>query len=301
MTRAHYEMSFELQFMKKDGNAFQDFFSEIMEKVYPGDFIRVRPWGNVGDRKNDGYLRSSRTLFQLYAPNDLKPAAAIAKIDEDFYGALPHWQAHFDSWIFTHNSRRGLGPDVTAKILELRAKHPDITTTSWGFEEIRQQTFKLSAIDLASLLGSAPTQRDVTQLRYSDLRDVILVVAGQDPPLDQDILPVPPGKLAYNDLSWSATEILNTGMQKAPFVQNFFDRWTDPLLGDRVAETFRRRYQSLRGVGMIPDDIFSNLYAFAGGDSPDYSASQKVASWAVLAYLFEACDIFERPPVSEGA
>jgi hypothetical protein len=47
LARAYYEVAFERDFLKKGGNAFQDFFSEIMEKCHPGDFVRVRPWGVV--------------------------------------------------------------------------------------------------------------------------------------------------------------------------------------------------------------------------------------------------------------
>src|SRR5208337_4018326 len=112
--------------LKKRGNAFQDFFADIMEKRYPGDFIRVRPWGNVGDRKNDGYLKSERTLFQVYAPNEMAAAAAIAKIEEDFTGALPYWQQYFDKWVFVHNAYDGLSPQIVAKLLELEQKHSPI-------------------------------------------------------------------------------------------------------------------------------------------------------------------------------
>ena len=58
LRHSYYEMVFENAYLKKGGNEFQDFFSEIMEKCHPGDFQRVCPWGNVGDRKNDGYLSS---------------------------------------------------------------------------------------------------------------------------------------------------------------------------------------------------------------------------------------------------
>ncbi|QBD80397.1 hypothetical protein EPA93_32265 [Ktedonosporobacter rubrisoli] len=57
LTRAYYEATFKAAYLEKGGNAFQDFFSEIMEKCHPSDFQRVRPWGRMGDRKNDGYLR----------------------------------------------------------------------------------------------------------------------------------------------------------------------------------------------------------------------------------------------------
>ena len=89
LKRAWYRIAFERDFLKKKAGAFQDFFSEIMEKRYKGDFIRVRPWGNVGDRKNDGYLASKRILFQVYAPNELTAAEAVKKIAEDFMGRCP--------------------------------------------------------------------------------------------------------------------------------------------------------------------------------------------------------------------
>jgi len=58
-SRAFYELVFENKFLRLRASAFQDFFADLMEKGYPGgDFIRVRPWGRQGDRKNDGYLRS---------------------------------------------------------------------------------------------------------------------------------------------------------------------------------------------------------------------------------------------------
>jgi hypothetical protein len=53
-TQAFYELKFRNAFLESRGEAFQDLFSSIMEKRYPGDFIRTRPWGNQGDRKNDG-------------------------------------------------------------------------------------------------------------------------------------------------------------------------------------------------------------------------------------------------------
>ena len=90
LSRAYYEVVLENRFLKKKGNEFQDFFSEIMEKCHPGDFQRVRPWGKSGDKKNDGFLKSERRLFQVYAPNDMTEAAARKKITEDFAGAVKH-------------------------------------------------------------------------------------------------------------------------------------------------------------------------------------------------------------------
>jgi hypothetical protein len=108
LARVFYEQQLELTFLKKTGEEFQDFFSGVMEKCHPGDFQRVRPWGNIGDRKNDGYLRSERILFQVYAPNEPNINRTLNKIEVDFSEALPYWEKYFDVWIFVHNSRNGL-------------------------------------------------------------------------------------------------------------------------------------------------------------------------------------------------
>ncbi|HEY5041795.1 MAG TPA: hypothetical protein VIK53_07300 [Verrucomicrobiae bacterium] len=116
ITRSHYEQEFKIAFLKAKGDAFQILFEQLMGNAHPADFIPCRPWGNIGDRKNDGYLQSERTLFQVYAPNEMKPAAAIAKIDKDFTGALPHWKQHFDKWVFVHNAYDGLSPQIISKL-----------------------------------------------------------------------------------------------------------------------------------------------------------------------------------------
>jgi hypothetical protein len=95
------------------------------------------------NRKNDGYLPSKRILFQVYAPNEMTASEAIAKIHEDFHGALRYWQRYFDNWIFVHNSRKGLGPQITEKLNELNTFHESLTVKPWGFEALRQNVFTL--------------------------------------------------------------------------------------------------------------------------------------------------------------
>lgn len=266
-----------------------------MEKCHPGDFQRVRPWGNAGDRKNDGYLPSQRTLFQVYAPNKMQAPKAIAKINEDFLGALQYWQEYFDIWIFAHNSRQGLGPGIMAKLHELNAYHTSVTVRSWGFEELRQKVFTLNEADLASLLGPAPSSKDMLDIRYENIQEVLSQIGRQEPPLFQDIRPVPPDKLKINRLSLNVQNLLTSGMQKADLVGNFFNDYVDPTYGDQIATAFSEEYKKYKRLRMDSDTIFSKLHAFTGGierGSPTYEA----AVLAVLAYLFEHCDIFERSP-----
>lgn len=87
LQEAFYEQKFENAFLRAKGNAFQELFENLMGLAYKADFMACRPWGNRGDRKNDGFLKSERRLFQVYAPNEMTEGKAIAKIREDFKGA----------------------------------------------------------------------------------------------------------------------------------------------------------------------------------------------------------------------
>lgn len=297
VARAFYELKFETTFLKKKGNEFQDFFSTIMEKVHPADFIRVRPWGNVGDRKNDGYIKSERTLFQVYAPNEMKTAAAVSKIDEDFIEALPYWEAHFDRWVFVHNSASGLGPDVTKKLLELDDAHePEVT--HWGQEELRRKVFELNPADLASLLGPAPTRKDILDLGLEGLAPVLDQVAAMPAPADPDLRPPPADKIARNMLTAHVETLLKAGMTRADLVKRYFR--IQPSKQDEIAESFRHRYEAARSDGLAPDEVFTELQRHAGGDAVPNAARQS-AVLAVLAFFFEECDIFERDGDDAGA
>ena len=88
LQQAYYEQRFENLFLKSRGNTFQEFFEKLMGLAYKTDFMACRPWGNRGDRKNDGFLKSEQQLFQVYAPNEMKEAVAIKKITDDF-AAIP--------------------------------------------------------------------------------------------------------------------------------------------------------------------------------------------------------------------
>ena len=151
--KLYYEKDFKIAFMEARGDAFQRFFETLMGKVYPADFIACRPWGNVGDEKNDGYLPSKRILFQVYAPNEMSANEAITKINEDFEGAKKHWEKYFDEWVFVHNTHDGrLSPQVIRRLEELKQENQEIEICPWGYEELLIEFRKLNITSLESWL-----------------------------------------------------------------------------------------------------------------------------------------------------
>lgn len=293
LQQAYYEQRFESLFLRAKGDEFQTFFERLMGLAYKADFMACRPWGNIGDRKNDGFLKSERRLFQVYAPNELDAIKTIAKITEDFEGAKPHWGEHFDKWVFVHNATGGLPPHVLQKLLDFERENDGIALESWGLEELLLVFRRLSLDDLATWLGLAPTEETKARVGFKELQVVLESLAGRTSLVDAPVRSVPPGKIEANDLSDSVAVLIRNGMIKAPLVSAFFDSWHDETLGERLAVAFREEYGRLRGTSH-PNLIFSELQTWVGGNQRG-TAEHEMAVLTVLAYYFERCDIFEEP------
>lgn len=291
---AYYEQKFENLFLRAKGNTFQEFFEKLMGFAYKADFMACRPWGNRGDRKNDGFLKSERQLFQVYAPNEMTESEAIKKIKEDFEGALVHWREHFDKWAFVHNAVDGLPPHVQKRLLDFEKENEGVRLESWGMEELRIVFRTLSAEDKQIWFGSSPSDETKLKLQFEDLRIVLETLADGAVESDRAVKDVPRRKIEANALSESVAVLLKEGMTKAQLVQEFFEQWHDATLGECIAKSFRARYEVLRDDGMNPNRVFSELQAWAGGVARG-TPEHELAVLTVMAYYFERCDIFEEP------
>lgn len=290
---AYYELKFENEFRCAKGDAFQTLFEQLMGLAYKADFMACRPWGNQGDRKNDGFLKSERRLFQVYAPNEMDAAKAKAKITEDFKGAREHWDKHFDTWTFVHNATDGLPPHVQKLLLDFEAANPGIQLQPWCLEELRLIFRKLTADDKATWFGLAPTDATKMKLGFGDLKVVLERIAALPAPPITDVKDVPMGKIEANALSEAVARLLKEGMIKSPLVADFLTQWYDETLGERLAEAFKAEYRRLRG-GYDPNQIFAELQSWAGGRDRG-TPEHELAVLTIIAYYFERCDIFEEP------
>jgi len=61
---------FKLKIHEANGQKFEDIFTAIINYVEP-DFQSIKPWGNIGDRKNDGYIKSKGIFFQVFSPEEI--------------------------------------------------------------------------------------------------------------------------------------------------------------------------------------------------------------------------------------
>jgi hypothetical protein len=172
-----------------------------------------------------------------------------------------------------------------------------LIVTYWGFEELRREAMQLSEPDLASIFSPAPSIQGMIDLGLADLAPVLDHITKLPPVAEPDLRPVPADKLQQNLLSDHVAALLRLGMSRADLVRKYFRQ--KPRLQDQLAEAFRARYRELRNGTAAPDDVFTALQRFAGGDLLP-SASRQNAVLATLAFFFEECDIFERPHEAEA-
>lgn len=302
LERHLWTISLELRLRRTSGDAFQQFFSDVMAKRHGADFVRVRPYGQLGDKGCDGYRMSNGQVFQCYGAlngDANKVDYLVGKMETDFRKALVGVGTIMKSWHMVHNLVDGLPVEAVLKLKELEKAHSPIKCGFIAKEALQEIIFDLPVHEIGALLGLVPTTNDFLNLQAPELRDVIarLMVAADEPPVDiTPIEPVPAAKLEFNKLPNHWQSLIRSGWQNAHHVRKYFDQHHDPRMGDRVATLMNDRYRYLKAQSLSPGSIMTELYEFTAGVGIVQPARQ-VAAHALLAFLFESCDIFEDRPV----
>lgn len=293
-----WKISLELKLRKISGDAFQDFFSNVMQKCHGDDFVRVRPFGRKGDKGCDGYLQSSGQVFQCYGAingDGGKVNYLIGKMKADFEKAKEKIPSIMKEWHMVHNLIDGLPIEAVEVLDSLKTENPDIKFGFIGLEGFEERINSLANTQVESLLGPTATNHDSRNLQIEELRILVSVVAQAAESMTATGLPidpVPADKLDANDLPWHWRSLIAGGWQNAHLVASYLDRHPEPLVGERIARLFNEKYQYLKVQHLCPGSIMTGLYEMVTG-SGTVSPQRQVAAQALLAHLFESCDIFE--------
>ncbi len=298
LQRSIYVDRFRVAFHTLKGTTFQDWFVRLAGYAFGPDFEEVRPYGPHGDLKCDGRRISTGSVFQCYAPDAMKEAALIAKVEEDFHGARVHWATSMQEWVFVHNDGRGLPPNAVQQLDMLRKTHNPLQIATWSEPELFSLAMGLDLPSLQALFGPAASIAIVDRLVMSDLVPIIEALQRQEPnPSDPPLTPPSAEKLEKNALSEETGLFLRIGRRKSALVDTFFRKSPRPDLGERIAEAFRLRYAELKAFDLPADTIFKHLQDYAGFNG---EPKRQGAALAILTYFFDSCDIFE-DPIAVGA
>lgn len=133
---------------------FQKLFENVIKRAQP-EFVQIRPYGNIGDRKCDGLFFEAGVVFQVYSPDELKQSEVQAKIEEDLAGAIGHWGGKgLKRWTFVYNCRRGLAPDIPATLKAQQAKYPDVMLDHMSSDALWEKARGLSVQQRSEILGA---------------------------------------------------------------------------------------------------------------------------------------------------
>jgi len=104
-------------------------------------------------------------------------------------------------------------------------------------------------------------------------------------------------KIALNNLGQISAERISAGLSQASRVAAFiaFQQQTAPNFGKTLVSRFKADYFAAEAEGLDADGIFDSLVLTAYDNSgPRATSAVQAAALAVVAYLFEICEIFRR-------
>lgn len=104
-------------------------------------------------------------------------------------------------------------------------------------------------------------------------------------------------KINLNTLSDAVSDRIKDGLSQAFRVGSFvgYQSQFDPGFGRSLVVRVRADYYAALSQGLTPDQVFDYLVETAGENAgPEDTPELRAAALAVIAYLFEACEIFDR-------
>lgn len=305
---------FKLRVHEAKGTAFQKLFEKVMVYRSSG-FTPIKPHGNIGDRKNDGYIRSEGRYFQVYAPEDPESshsvATAASKAANDFEGLKAFWEslAPIRDFRFVFNDEyRGSPPPLEAALAKIRDEH-GIEASAFLAKDLEADALSLPQDQLVDIIGvPIPEVGLLDSVDFGILREVICHVLEQRLPIKADgVLNAPDfnEKIKINGLSQAVASLLTVGSYQSEAVEDYFSKnsnFARQEVRDRLSAMYqlsRHRYtggvESANTADLVFFDLLNTVTPSSRNAPAQQQAAVQDAAIVVMAYYFEACDIFEVP------
>lgn len=302
MSLEWYDMCYKSKLTELNGTSFETFFQEVMVHIHKENFTNAMPWGSIGDRGNDGYLITEKTLFQCYSPNEVKAAATIKKITTDFEKSKEYWGKHINKWVLMLGGRlvvNDVPTPVLKHLLDLKEQYKEkIMIEWWSTELLKEKVLELPEEKLSLLFKRPPSTEKISSIRVEDIEPVLNQLKGislmMPPTLEEDLTPVPVNKIQINKLNDAAEGLIKSGSKQAALIDKYIELSGDDNEFTELASKVNAEYQKLKSeYPHDPNVIFMKLLTYTRYDKANSDKDQAVYL-TILAYLFNSCSIFER-------
>lgn len=284
----------------KSGTAFEAYVTSALDRFHD-DFVNPSPAGTMGDGGCDGLAESGTILYACYGQRPGRDAERELKnkLESDFARGLASWGT-FTTWRFVTNAPAG-----TETIRSLTAlqqahgpeAHRPLTLRLWNPQRLWDKVVgRLEQRVLNELFPGAPGIENVELADLIPLLDRLGEAAPEAGDTGGRIPPVPITKMDHNDLAEGSRVEFNAGRVLAPRIERWYAEHSDPDLSDRQGDRFRTLYGEVRARVSDPTEILERLYVSLAGTNFRMDAKRANAAYAVVAYFFDSCHIFETPP-----
>ena len=167
-------------------------------------------------------------------------------------------------------------------------------------KEIRQRISGWEEeISTISMQRRESIAREMPSITFDELDVVTKFILGMQPasPEINFSLTDITQKISKNHLTQEVHSLITMGMGKVKDVGRFIEHNAvlRPEFPDKLTAGFLTEYQKLLQKGITGDALFESLRQFSCGNSSDFRKA--AAGLAVLSYLFEKCEVFERWPI----
>lgn len=137
--------------------------------------------------------------------------------------------------------------------------------------------------------------KEMPLVTFAELEVVTSAIIAVPHPIDTDFVIISPAeKMRRNSLTAISHFPLMVGLSKAKEVGQFVEHIAvyNPTFPEQLTTGFRAAYRNFMAAGLQGDVLFQALCDFASGGSHRFD--RQAAGIAVVSYLFEKCDVFER-------
>jgi hypothetical protein len=298
--RDWYRCCHEDRFAQSQGTAFEKYVTDALDVVHGGDFINPLPKGQLGDYGCDGITGDGEVAYACfgYLPNRASEKDLAAKVTSDFIRAKTKW-ATFTNWRFVSNV--GIGPLAAQALISINQEHKpgsDRVVKASSFDRSKfwnELLLPLNVADLDKLFPGVPHAQNV------QLRDLVPLLDALDQTTLGEIEDVPAGavspkKMEFNSLSRRVQMEFGSARVHMPAIHQWFAGHSDPTLRDAQGQKFREIYLDARKSATNSNEVIERLYVSLGGQNFRLDDRLANAVYAVTAFFFDECDIFELPP-----
>lgn len=303
--RRHFRHYLELTLRRAEGTRLQSLVAKLLGHIHGSNFVPQCPWGKKGDLSCDGYLRVPKTVFACYGRENgvggRRPTDILTKVKSDYAGAVSKW-AGLKSWVFVSNIVDGVPTPITQYLEEINGNN-GINVEYFGFDRFEKSLLELDELFVEDIVGEIAVRDDYINLQPPVVLEVIdqIVADFSLRYLEDPTIRVPENKIELNGIGPSHAHYIRQGSLARPMIRECLARNADPLRDASLADAFRCRYLELRIQGLPPDEIMDSLYDFALAGHDGRKAARQATAWALLAWLFDKCSIFEDKPRSSVA